>query len=423
MGMKKSGILAAALLCSPHVGTHVDALDTDGGTDLNALARLAASDDARAAGAITSLRSAGPAGLIALLRSDPQTLGALRNGTRTPQSARLRTAIDHVSGQRDGHSSGLFWFTDADRARAAARELGRPILSLRMLGRLDEEMSCANSRFFRLMLYPDAEVREILASKFVLHWSSERERAPRVTIDMGDGRTLERTITGNSIHYVLDERGQPVDAIPGLYTPAGFASALEASHDRWRRCGPNRACLARLHRRAVGDLERRWTEMRRPAAPTFDGLLGFLATPPNPDAPAARLALPIAVTKAFVEMPVLDAMQGGAAVPPTPAPAWATWADLPAVRFGSATRGLMRLKSGQTDTRPMQLRFASAVGTDELQNEMGLRRRIHERFSSVPNESFEALNAFVYRDIFLTPQSDPWLGLVADDIFDGIERN
>jgi hypothetical protein len=63
--------------------------------------------------------------------------------------------LDHVCAQKDGHTSLLYWHTDLDAALADARRARRPILSLRLLGRLDEELSCANSRFFRKLLYPD----------------------------------------------------------------------------------------------------------------------------------------------------------------------------------------------------------------------------------------------------------------------------
>jgi hypothetical protein len=48
-----------------------------------------------------------------------------------------------------------------------------------------------------------------------------------VTIDFGDGRKLEQTLTGNSIHYVLDSDGRPIDAIPGLYSPQVFLENLK----------------------------------------------------------------------------------------------------------------------------------------------------------------------------------------------------
>ena len=66
----------------------------------------------------------------------------------------------------------------------------------------------------------------MLRDEFVLHWQSVRP-VPKVTIDFGDGRKLERTLTGNSIHYVLDSDGRPIDALPGLYGPQAFLRGLE----------------------------------------------------------------------------------------------------------------------------------------------------------------------------------------------------
>ncbi|HEV7573773.1 MAG TPA: hypothetical protein VGQ21_19940 [Thermoanaerobaculia bacterium] len=57
-----------------------------------------------------------------------------------------------------------------------------------------------------------------------------------MTIDFGDGRVLHRTITGNSIHYLLDATGRPLDALPGLYAPKAFLAQLREMvwlHDRW----------------------------------------------------------------------------------------------------------------------------------------------------------------------------------------------
>ncbi len=97
----------------------------------------------------------------------------------------------------------LYWYTNLEQAKAAAKVSGKPILSLRLLGKLDQDLSCANSRFFRVALYPNAAISKELRDKYILHWQSVRP-APKITIDFGDGRKLERTITGNSIHYILD---------------------------------------------------------------------------------------------------------------------------------------------------------------------------------------------------------------------------
>ena len=179
--------------------------------------------------AIAALRAAGPAGRDAFLAEHAERLPAPRGSrTRVPKLDVVQPyvdALDRVCGQKDCLSSKLFWHTDLEMAKAESRASGKPILSLHLLGRLDEEYSCANSRFFRATLYPNEAISQKLRESFVLHWHTVRP-APKITIDYGDGRTLVRTITGNSIHYVLDADGRPVDAIPGLYGPNAFLRAL-----------------------------------------------------------------------------------------------------------------------------------------------------------------------------------------------------
>src|ERR1044071_8112199 len=142
-----------------------------------------------------------------------------------PQWLRIATALDTVAQQKNSYLAGLYWHTDLESAKKASAESGKPILSLRLLGKLTDELSCANSRFFRTVLYANAEVASVLRDRFVLHWQSVRP-APVITIDFGDGRKIERTITGNSIHYVLDAAGQPIEALPGLYGPQAFLRRL-----------------------------------------------------------------------------------------------------------------------------------------------------------------------------------------------------
>src|SRR6202008_4526475 len=107
-------------------------------------------------------------------------------------------------------------------------QTGKPILSLRLLGKLTDELSCANSRFFRTVLYSNVAISSTLRNEFILHWQTVRP-VPMITIDFGDGRKLQRTITGNSIHYVLDSDGQIIDALPGVYGPAAFERSLAAA--------------------------------------------------------------------------------------------------------------------------------------------------------------------------------------------------
>ena len=193
-------------------------------------------------------RSLGPAGLAAYVRA---------HGSFASRE------LDAVCAQRDAHTSLLYWFTDYGAAVLEAKRTQRPILSLRLLGRLDEELSCANSRFFRKSLYIDPAINRALRERFVLHWQSVRP-VPKVTIDFGNGKTLVKTLTGNSTHLVLDMHGRVVDALPGLFDPEVFAQLLVRAHGL---AMADRRQLPALHRR---ELERPVLARRAPRPRAFD---------------------------------------------------------------------------------------------------------------------------------------------------------
>jgi hypothetical protein len=119
----------------------------------------------------------------------------------------------------------------------------------------------------------------------------------------GDGRKLQRTLTGNSIHYVLDAAGRPVDALPGLYAPKVFHQMLMEAEE------------------------------------------------------AAK-------------------------------------------------------------------QFERAIAQDTVRNEYLMLPQIHQWFANwSTTDSLSRLNERVYTSLFLTPSSDPWLGLAASDVYTGIEAN
>jgi hypothetical protein len=69
--------------------------------------------------------------------------------------------------------------------------------------------------------------------------------------------------------------------------------------------------------------------------------------------------------------------------------------------------------------------FENSIALDSVRNEYLLHRRIHERFASgheITN-SVDALNEWVYAELFLTPSSDPWLGLAPPDVYTALENN
>jgi len=113
------------------------------------LARKAVSENTvESAAAIEELRSLGPAGLNTLLaRYGDEIKRHIDDPKLKPDAEwqRITTALDTVSGQKDSYISGLYWYTDLKEAQKVAKETGKPILSLRLLGKLTDELSCANS--------------------------------------------------------------------------------------------------------------------------------------------------------------------------------------------------------------------------------------------------------------------------------------
>jgi hypothetical protein len=66
--------------------------------------------------------------------------------------------------------------------------------------------------------------------------------------------------------------------------------------------------------------------------------------------------------------------------------------------------------------------FEASMAVDTVRNEYELRRQLHEWFLAGAARELEPLNERVYAELFLTPRSDPWLGLVSPDTYTGLER-
>src|SRR5690606_24228860 len=117
-------------------------------TDLDALMERSFDARAEVEELAQAMRRHGPIALTRLRELEPK-------GAEVTRHARWRQLMDAVGAQRDASISHLFWYTDRAQASAVAREAGKPMISLRLLGRLTDERSCANSRMFRALLYAD----------------------------------------------------------------------------------------------------------------------------------------------------------------------------------------------------------------------------------------------------------------------------
>ena len=416
-------ILAAAIFVFP-----VTLLAAE--TNLEQLAANAVSDNDRTAqAAIGELRVMGPAGLDVLFAKYSVNIERFaRTGEADASWKRIANAIDTVAMQKDAYASHLYWYTDLEAAKRAAKVANKPILSLRLLGNLNEEFSCANSRLFRALLYPNEQISKYLRENYILHWRSVRP-APRITIDFGDGRKIERTITGNSIHYILDPDGNVIDAIPGLYSPAEFlknVSLAKEAYDSLSKVPPvGRALALNKYRKANFDrivaernkiIEKSGVQMTETRSGTI-----------------AILAAPMAVAKMIVvdEYSILRVYDDFAKFEPAiKFDDWGKLASLYAPKASpdaASVRFIRRQNANTGLTEPefkdLFAKLDSFIALDTTRNDFLFHTKLYEWLNQNRTGDLESLNSRVYDQIFKTPDYDKWLGLYSNDVYTALDGN
>jgi hypothetical protein len=357
--------------------------------------------------AIARLRATGPAGLAALMsvyRDDIKAYLINPQNAADPQRwERISSALDRVARQRDAWACGLYWYTDLAAAEAAAKASGKPILSLHMLGQLDQELSCANSRFFRTTLYPNRAVQDAMRDGFILHWKSERA-VPVITIDFGDGRKIVRTITGNSVHYILDADGRVIDALPGLYGVQPFlrrlkdAAAIELALRQSTSSSERQAELEIWHRQQIAGIDK--------AAQNDLRALGLMVLPATDDLAAWQKFGALHFNEMQVDMGVQAIM-----IEKNP----------DALRAGRMAMGKSMV---ETPLVKAVRNLESTIAQDCIRNDYVLHRQIHQMLADGADKAgLDAFNNTVYSRLFLTPASDPWLGLAPPDAYSALDHN
>ena len=418
--------IAITAIASPQVAKASEQPNLD-----NLVQQAASKDQPTSQQAIAKLREFKNAGVDAFWSTYQKDL---------PNNPQLRAVLDEICQQKDCDASRLYWYKDLEAAKTASKETGKPILSLRLLGNLNDELSCANSRFFRTALYPNAGVSQLLRDRFILHWQSERP-VPKLTIDFGDGRKLEQTITGNSIHYILDSEGRPIDAIAGLYSPQAFMENLKdaesavQSVNNVNNFNTRREVLAKYHRDRLAKLEKNWqTDLKRLNLPTQP----LLQVIPVTSLPSASSASRLAISKMAIELPTLSRTTGdplAEAKQPSPFdklsdPNWARLARLyqNRVYLDQGSLNVMQRKLPASVSMPNVVNsFERTIAQDTVRNEYIFHAQIHNwfangEFMNSDASALTALNRRVYDQLFLTPASDPWLGLVNDNVYTGISK-
>jgi hypothetical protein len=383
--------------------------------------------------ALEELRAQGPAGLQSLMTEYAREINHhIANPTAAPDAEwqRISNALDTVAQQKNSYISGLYWYTDLESAKRASAASGKPILSLRLLGKLTDEFSCANSRFFRTVLYPNAEVNTALRDRFVLHWQSVRP-VPTVTIDFGDGRKLERTLTGNSIHYILDSQARTIDALPGLYGPKAFLHGLLSAETLFKLlAGKNdqqrNFMLSLYYSQQHNKIAAAWTiDTQKIGGKAPEG---FRVVEGNNG--EALLISPMAMTKAVTEANILRAMTSATEElgKITDETGWRKIAQLHSSDAVLDDRSISLIKHQNPNLTERELaqlvqKFQDSIALDTVRNEYLMHSKLYTWIVKDPvRDDVEKLNEQVYAKLFLTPNSDPWLGLFSADVYTALDN-
>ena len=299
------------------------------------------------------------------------------------------------------------------------------------MGRLDEEASDADSRFFRTAFYKNREINQILRDRYILHWRSVRP-VPRATIDLGDGTRLERTLSGNSIHYILDSRGRLLEPLPGLYGPAAFHDALEEA--------------TRAETRTAAHLDdeqfKSWMIARRESELTLSSEAfdrDLKAAYPEAD-PTAHDYVPWSILQFQATLRALangtylqgnngsqDLSEGPALDEPMVVSDYQLHrlAELrrSRIHLDPASRAFLLHEHGVTDPREAERlvdAFEATVALDEVIHQYLTGPAILEALSDPKVRKgfeLEAFNDWVYKKVFSPSLSDPRLGLAPANVY------
>ncbi len=334
------------------------------------------------------LRALGPTGLAATIKA--WKTASLR-GTDQLQLNRIDRQLDLIAGQKQARACNLYWYKSFAVARAKSIELKRPIISLRLLGHLDEDFSCANSRFFRRILYTNPQLADLLRQQFILHWEPVRD-VPVATIDFGNGRKLQQPIIGNSVHLAVSGEGRVIDALPGLVTPTEFMHWARSILELHNMCLSLSATDFQQHLQLWHRNRAQQRRQQSDLTIRVDQKVSDL-NPLDPRWKVAAKQMQL-TAKRSAALPLEKATPTAAAAMRTAPLKMA--AELPLFRMVDS--------------------LAPRAEEDSFFNLYGLQPKLDDWYAGdLTTGDYEKLTDRIYEQLFLMPLDDPWLGLSPAD--------
>jgi hypothetical protein len=214
-----------------------------------------------------------------------------------------------------------------------------------------------------------------------------------------------------------------------------MVTAYESARDDTARL----AVLRRLHTSAHAQLAAAWEKDLRAAGVKFPASPAHQPAAPDAKnaAPPAGAAAAVAFGKSLVERPILNLVMADTSglEQATTRDAWEKIAALHAddVKLDNSSRALVREHHGAAELAAKLARsktavedpllrvvrqFEASMAVDTVRNEYELHRKIHQWFAQSDTlPELSTLNERVYAELFLTPSSDPWLGLNPPDTY------
>jgi len=239
------------------------------------------------------------------------------------------------------------------------------------------------------VLFSQPELAAFLSDTFECAWESVRP-VPRISIDFGNGHTLERTLRGNIATYLCTSEGRTFDLVAGLMDTDEYRTRLGQGLElfaRLRAPGPSVVQRVVAWHGPLGAAERGREGMRnfskaaveRPLERQLLPAFGPGSVPPAADEPG---------------LSIVDLNGYGAGLP----------APFPFVAKGEVEAPLeAQLAGARVDAGGLAL-------DTELQRRLG-HRLAHAFLAAHPLEEPAALTHDVYRTLLHVDLDDPYLGL------------